>query len=118
MSQQVSYRSFINQIFARILEAYGRFVGAGLKITTLRDLSEAPGQGVIFALEILPVHLGLQLDCDLSMGSGEWEGSVGEGSWGEWCAVSSNLGTMETDQDISEEIGTSIFIESKLGKDN
>ena len=32
-SQQVSYPSFINRIYARILEAYGRFVGAGLKIT-------------------------------------------------------------------------------------
>ena len=45
-------------------------------------------------------------------------GVGGGGVMGEWCAVSSNLGTMETDQDISEESGTSIFIESKLGKDN
>ena len=104
----MSYPSFVNRIFVRILGAYGRFVGAGLKITTLRDLSEAPVQGVIFALEIMPVHLGVQLDCDLSVGKREWEGLKGEGSWGEWYAVSSNLGTMETDQDISEERGTSI----------
>ena len=91
-NQQVSYLSRFNRIFALILAAYGRFAEVGLKIRSLLDLSEAPGQGVIFALLIQLAHLSVpQLDCDLSVGKGGWEGVVRGGFRGEWCAESSIL---------------------------
>ena len=83
---QVSYLSWFNRIFTLILAAYGRFAEVGLKIKSLSDLSEAPGQGVIFALVFQLAHLSVpQLDCDLSVGNGGWEGLLGGGS--EWSAA-------------------------------
>ena len=54
-----------------------RFAEVWLKIKSMSDLSEAPGQGVIFALMCKLAHLRVpQLDCDLSVGKGGGEGVV------------------------------------------